>query len=146
MFTDGKDAEHPPQSGDYSGVELPLFASKVIAGFPSPAEDYVETRLDLNEKLIRNQEATFLLRVQGDSMRDVGILDGDILIVDRSVTPADGKIVIAALDGDLTVKRLKIRDGRTWLLPENPDYRPIEIREESDMVIWGVVTASISQY
>ncbi|MBF6057787.1 translesion error-prone DNA polymerase V autoproteolytic subunit [Thiomicrorhabdus sp. HH1] len=127
-------------------IRLPLYASKVIAGFPSPAEDYVEARLDLNEKLIRNQEATFLLKVQGDSMRDAGILDGDILVVDRSVAPADGKIVIAALDGDLTVKRLRIRDGKTWLLPENPDYPPIAIREESDMVIWGVVTASISQY
>lgn len=127
-------------------VELPLFAHKVVAGFPSPAEDYVEARLDLNEKLIRNKEATFLLSVQGDSMKDAGIMDGDILVVDRSIEPQDGKIVIAALDGELTVKRLSIKSTGTWLVPENDNYPPIAVREGSDIVIWGVVTATISQF
>lgn len=127
-------------------VELPLYAHKVVAGFPSPADDYIEARLDLNEKLIRNKEATFLLTVQGDSMKDVGILDGDILVVDRSIQPQDGKIVIAALDGELTVKRLSIKSTGTWLVPENDNYPPILVRESSDILIWGVVTATISQF
>ncbi|HHS99219.1 MAG TPA: translesion error-prone DNA polymerase V autoproteolytic subunit [Thiomicrospira sp.] len=127
-------------------MELPLYAHKVVAGFPSPAEDYIEARLDLNEKLIHNKEATFLLSVQGDSMKDVGILDGDILVVDRSIQPQDGKIVIAALDGELTVKRLSMKSTGTWLVPENENYPPILVRESSDIVIWGVVTATISQF
>lgn len=127
-------------------MALPLYEHKVVAGFPSPAEDYLEARLDLNEKLIHNKEATFLLSVQGDSMKDVGIMDGDILVVDRSLQPQDGKIVIAALDGELTVKRLSIKSTGTWLVPENDRYPPIAVRESSDIVIWGVVTATISQF
>ncbi|MDG6777178.1 translesion error-prone DNA polymerase V autoproteolytic subunit [Thiomicrorhabdus sp. zzn3] len=127
-------------------VSLPLFSHKVVAGFPSPADDYIENRLDLNEHLIRNQEATFLLVVEGDSMQKAGIKDGDILVVDRSIEPSDGKIVIAALDGELTVKRLSIKSTGTWLVPENDDYPPIPVREEADMVIWGVVTATISRF
>lgn len=144
-FYDGVLQWHLPEE-DPSIVELPLFAHKVVAGFPSPAEDYVEARLDLNEKLIRNKEATFLLSVQGDSMKDAGIMDGDILVVDRSIEPQDGKIVIAALDGELTVKRLSIKSTGTWLVPENDNYPPIPVREASDIVIWGVVTATISQF
>lgn len=132
--------------GNPALVPLPLYAYKVVAGFPSPAEDYVEARLDLNEKLIRNKEATFLLSVQGDSMKDAGIMDGDILVVDRSIEPQDGKIVIAALDGELTVKRLSIKSTGTWLVPENDNYPPIPVRESSEVVIWGVVTATISQF
>lgn len=125
-------------------VSIPLYSHKVVAGFPSPADDYVEMVLDLNEKLIRNKAATFLLTVQGDSMKKIGIKDGDILVVDKSLTPADGKIVIAAVDGELTVKRLSIKSTGTWLVPENDHYPPILIREESDVVIWGVVTSTIS--
>lgn len=127
-------------------LKLPLYSHKVVAGFPSPADDYVETRLDLNSKLIHNKEATFFLTVQGDSMKKVGIKDGDMLIVDKSLTPVDGKIVIAAVDGELTVKRLSIKSTGTWLVPENDDYEPIPIREESDVVIWGVVTATVSLF
>ena len=134
----------PEESSDK--VDLPLYAHKVVAGFPSPADDYIEARLDLNEKLIRNKEATFLLSVQGDSMKDVGILDGDILVVDKSIEPQDGKIVIAALDGELTVKRLSMKSTGTWLVPENENYPPILVKESSDIVIWGVVTATISQF
>ncbi|WP_019557557.1 LexA family protein [Thiomicrorhabdus arctica] len=133
-------------ANDVSFIELPLYSHKVVAGFPSPADDYVEERLDLNEKLIHNKEATFLLVVQGDSMQNIGIKDGDTLIVDRSLEPRDGKIVIAALDGELTVKRLSMKSTGTWLVPENDDYPPILVREESDIVIWGVVTSAISQF
>lgn len=133
-------------ANDVDFIELPLYSHKVVAGFPSPADDYIEERLDLNEKLIRNKEATFLLVVQGDSMQNIGIKDGDTLIVDRSLEPKDGKIVIAALDGELTVKRLSMKSTGTWLVPENDDYPPILVREESDIVIWGVVTSAISQF
>jgi DNA polymerase V len=129
-----------------SYVELPLYAHKVVAGFPSPADDYIETTLDLNDRLIRNKAATFLLVVEGDSMKKAGIKDGDILVVDRSIPPSDGKIVIAALDGELTVKRLSMKSTGTWLVPENDDYPPIAVREEADIVIWGVVTATISLF
>jgi DNA polymerase V len=133
-------------ANDAGFIELPLYSHKVVAGFPSPADDYIEERLDLNEKLVRNKEATFLLVVQGDSMQKIGIKDGDTLIVDRSLEPKDGKIVIAALDGELTVKRLSMKSTGTWLVPENDDYPPILVREESDIVIWGVVTSAISQF
>ncbi len=133
-------------ANDVNFIELPLYSHKVVAGFPSPADDYIEERLDLNEKLIRNKEATFLLVVQGDSMQNIGIKDGDTLIVDRSLEPKDGKIVIAALDGELTVKRLSMKSTGTWLVPENDDYPPILVREESDIIIWGVVTSAISQF
>ncbi len=134
----------PANEADF--IALPLYSHKVVAGFPSPADDYIEERLDLNDKLIRNKEATFLLVVQGDSMQDIGIKDGDTLIVDRSLEPKDGKIVIAALDGELTVKRLSMKSTGTWLVPENDGYPPILVREESDIVIWGVVTSAISQF
>jgi DNA polymerase V len=125
---------------------LPLFSHKVVAGFPSPADDNIEQGLDLNQHLVKRPETTFLLKVQGDSMKKVGIYNGDILIVDRSLEPADGKIVIAALDGELTVKRLSIKSTGMWLVPENDHYLPIPVRENSDMVIWGVVTATIRQF
>jgi len=123
-----------------SEASLPLFGYKIAAGFPSPADDYIEDRIDLNRHLIRHREATFFLRVQGDSMIDAGIHDGDLLVVDRALEPGDGKIVIAALDGELTVKRLSLRDGKAALMPENPDYPVIEIGSDQELVIWGVVT------
>lgn len=122
-----------------SALRLPLFGYRIAAGFPSPADDYVEERIDLNRHLIRHKEATFFLRVQGDSMINAGIHDGDMLIVDRAIEPVSGKIVIAALDGELTVKRLSARGGKVRLLPENPDYPVIEIGADQDLVIWGVV-------
>ncbi|MEW6766004.1 MAG: translesion error-prone DNA polymerase V autoproteolytic subunit [Pseudomonadota bacterium] len=124
-------------------IRLPLFGHKIAAGFPSPADDYVEDRIDLNQHLIRHREATFFLRVTGDSMLGAGIHDGDLLVVDRALDPADGKIVIAVLDGELTVKRLERRGGRVRLLPENPAFPAIEVSNEQDLVIWGVVTSVI---
>jgi len=119
---------------------LPLYLSPISAGFPSPAEDYIDRKLDLNEHLIKHPAATFFVRVAGDSMRDAGVIDGDILIVDRAVEPCTGSIVIAAVNGELTVKRLKKKRSRLWLMPENPDYSPTEITPEMQFEIWGVVT------
>jgi DNA polymerase V len=121
----------------------PLYAGKVSAGFPSPADDYVEKSLDLNALLIQKPAATFFVRAQGDSMTGAGIHPEDILVVDRSLEPVSGKIVVCALNGELTVKRLVSRPGSWWLLPENSAYPEIEIREELEIVIWGVVTSVI---
>lgn len=129
-----------------SRVVRPLFSSGVSAGFPSPAEDYIEQRLDLNELLIQNPSATFFVRVNGDSMTGAGINHDDILIVDRSLDPVSGKIVIAIIDGEFTVKRLFKDVDTCRLVAENPDYPPIEITEESGCEIWGVVTSSINQF
>jgi len=119
---------------------LPLFLSPVAAGFPSPADDYMDRALDLNEHLVAHPAATFFVRASGDSMRGAGIHDGDTLVVDRALDPKDGDVVIAALDGELTVKRIRRRAGRVELLPENPDYPPIEVGPEASFELWGVVT------
>ncbi|QSA98970.1 translesion error-prone DNA polymerase V autoproteolytic subunit [Methylococcus sp. EFPC2] len=118
----------------------PLFLSRISAGFPSPADDYIERTLSLDEHLVKRPEATFFLRVQGDSMIGVGIHDGDLLVVDKSLTAQHNSIVIAEIHGELTVKRLYHLDNEIALLAENPDYQPIPINEESQLVIWGVVT------
>jgi DNA polymerase V len=118
---------------------LALFLSRVPAGFPSPADDYVEQTLDLNEHLIRRETSTFFVRVAGHSMTDAGIHDDDILVVDRAVEPTDRAIVVAALDGELTVKRYCVRDGDPYLVPENEDHTPIPVQPGQDLVVWGVV-------
>ncbi|MDQ7830095.1 MAG: translesion error-prone DNA polymerase V autoproteolytic subunit [Desulfovibrionaceae bacterium] len=123
-----------------SELALPLYLATVSAGFPSPAEDYIDKRLDLNEHLVRHPEATFFVRVQGHSMADAGIAPGDILVVDRAATAVSGSIVIAAVDGELTVKRLRTSRGRVILAPENPDYAPTEVGPEQSFEVWGVVT------
>jgi DNA polymerase V len=128
---------------DVPQVEVPLFLSNVRAGFPSPADDYVEKTLDMNAFLFSHPAANFMLRVKGDSMQDAGIFEGDILVVDRSIEPADGKIVIAALNGELTVKRLVKNAKGVWLKAENPSYPLIAINEENDLTIWGVVTSIV---
>ncbi len=121
-------------------LECPLFVSPVEAGFPSPAEDYVEGPLDLNKHLIRHPAATFFVRAAGDSMIHAGIFPGDILIVDRSVEPADKKVVIAVVNGELTVKRFRKINGKAFLVPENDQYAAIELTEETGGEIWGVVS------
>jgi len=121
-------------------VHIPLFTGKVAAGFPSPADDYVEKTLDLNELLVQRPAATFFVRAQGESMLGAGIHPNDILVVDRLIEPVSGKIVICALDGELTVKRLERENERWKLKAENPAYTDIVIHEELDMIIWGVVT------
>lgn len=119
---------------------LPLFASRVPAGSPVAADDLKEADIDLNEHLVRKPTATFFVKVKGDSMLNAGIHDGDMLIVDRSLEPRNGKIVVAVINDELTVKRLERSAGKIRLLPENPDFKPIEVPEEASFFIWGVVT------
>ena len=128
-----------------SRLRVPLVSAKVQAGCPSPADDHMERSLDLNEHLVRNPAATFFVRVQGESMRDAGIHGGDILVVDRSLTPADRQIVVAMLDGDFTVKRLRRKNGQVFLEAGNDTFPPIEISENQEFVIWGVVAFIIHQ-
>lgn len=125
---------------------FPLYACKISAGFPSPADDYLESNLNLNQYLIKHPAATFFLRVEGDSMIGASIQHGDLLIVDRSLEPTDGKIIIAVLNGDLTVKRLKIKNDKHTLVPENKNYPEIPIKPEMSFSIWGVVTSVIHQF
>ncbi len=120
-------------------LRQPFFLSRIEAGFPSPASDYVETELDLAEHLIEHEAATYYLRVSGTSMTEAGIHDGDILVVDRAVEAADGDIVVAALDTELTVKRLRVRDGRACLVPESRQHDPIPIQDGQELLVWGVV-------
>ncbi len=123
-----------------TGLELPLYLATVAAGFPSPADDYIDKTLDLNEHLVRHPDATFFVRVYGDSMRDAGIHSGDILIVDRAVEPRNGSVVIAALNGELTVKRLQKTPDKLLLVPEHPEFSPIEVTEDASFEIWGIVS------
>ncbi len=127
-------------------VIRPLFSCQVSAGFPSPADDYIDCQLDLNELLIAHPAATFFVRAAGDSMTGAGINHDDILVVDRSLSPASGKIIIAIVNGELTVKRLLQTATSCKLLPENPVYPAISITEDSDFQVWGVVTAVIHQF
>lgn len=122
-------------------ANIQLFLSPVMAGYPSPAQDYTDGPLDLNEHLIDHPAATFFVRASGESMRGAGIFDNDILIVDRSVAPRDGHVVVAVVDGDFTVKRYSFRNGRAALLAANDAYPPI--RSAGECEVWGVVTYSI---
>ncbi len=125
---------------------LPLVAGTVPAGFPSPAEDFIEGTLDLNDHLIRRPAATFIVRVKGESMTGAGIFPGDLLVVDRSLEAQPGSIVIAVINGELTVKRLHKTDGRWFLIAENPHYPPFPLGHDHDCTIWGVVASAIHQF
>jgi DNA polymerase V len=124
-------------------LERPLYLCCVTAGFPSPADDYIERNLDLNELLVRHPAATFFVRAYGDSMKEAGIHSGDILVVDRAEEPRENCIVVAAVNGELTVKRLRRKEGKLFLVPENLDFQPLEVTNEMDFEIWGVVTSVI---
>ena len=128
-----------------TSVWIPLFSATVQAGFPSPADDHMDKALDLNEHLVSNPASTFFVKAKGDSMKDAGIQSGDLMIVDRSITPKDRQIVVAMLDGEFTVKRLRRRNGQVFLVAENREFPPIEITEDQELVIWGVVTFVIHQ-
>ena len=121
------------------------FEGGVAAGFPSPATDYMEQGIDLHRELIKNPSSTFFCRVDGDSMEGDGIRDGDILIVDKSLPTRDGKIVVCYLDGGFTLKRIKITGKAIYLLPSNPRYPVLEVTEENDFRVWGIVTCIISK-
>jgi DNA polymerase V len=123
----------------------PLLLQQAPAGFPSPADDYVDKAIDLGERLVERPESTFLMRVRGESMAGAGIMDGAVLVVDRAEEPRPGRVVIAVLDGELTVKRLARRGGRLVLAAEHPDYPDIEIDPERDFEVWGVVRHAINE-
>ena len=126
-------------------INTPVFLDKVSAGFPSPATDYMENKLDLNEYLIKHPAATFIVKTSGSSMINADIYSGDLLIVDRSLTPRNNNIVIASIFGDLTVKKIKKKDKSFFLVSANEDYPSIELKEEIECFIWGVVTYIIHE-
>ncbi len=128
-----------------TALKLPFYNSTVSAGFPSPAEDFVEKELDLNEFMISHPAATFFVKVKGDSMMGAQISDGDILVVDRSQEPRNNSIVVAFIDGEFLVKRILKKKDNLFLIPENPKFSPIRITVEMDFKIWGVVTFVIKQ-
>jgi len=129
-----------------AALMLPLAGCAVQAGFPSPADDFLVKRIDLTAELITHPQATFLLRVSGESMRDAGIFDGDMLVVDRAVKPRHGHVVVAVVDGEFTVKFLHQRAGRMRLKPANPTFPEIAPRDGQTVEVWGVVTASIKRF
>ncbi len=120
-------------------LEIPLAESGVHAGFPSPADDFLEGSLDLNSLVIRHPEATFFARVEGDSMKDEGIVEGDILVVDKSIEPYDGCLAVAVVDGEFTLKRVRMEPDKILLVPANPKYKVIEIFPDNEFSVWGVV-------
>ena len=125
---------------------VPMFVSRVAAGFPSPATDYMQDGLDLNEYLVQHKAASFLFEVKGDSMKNAGIMDGDKVVVDRSIEPRHGKIVIAVVEGEFTIKRLYRRAGRIELRPDNPAYPVISIAPDVQLEVWGVVVGALRRY
>ena len=112
----------------------------VSAGFPSPADDFKEVRISLDKAVVKNEAATFYARVAGQSMVGAGLDDGDLLVIDRSLEPEDGKIAVCFVDGEFTVKRLKVDKDCVWLMPENDRYKPLQVTEENELIIWGIVT------
>ena len=122
-----------------NGIGQWLAEEGISAGFPSPADDFRETRISLDRELVKNKEATFYARVDGDSMIGAGLNDGDLLVIDRSLNPENGKIAVCLVDGDFTVKRIKKEKGKFYLMPENKKYKPIELKEENELIVWGIV-------
>ena len=128
-----------------SELRIPFITEGVSAGFPSPADDFMETNIDLNKELSENPLATFYIKVKGNSMIDAGINDKDVLVVDRSLEPENNKIAICFIDGEFTVKRIQLEENCLYLMPENPNYPPIKVTEENQLIIWGIVTYVIKK-
>lgn len=126
-------------------IEVPFVEGGITAGFPSPADDFKEVRISLDKTLIKNTDATFYARVKGQSMMGAGIDDGDLLIVDKSLEPQNNKIAVCFLDGEFTVKRLKVEKDAVYLVPENEDYKAIRVTKENQLIIWGIVTYVIKR-
>ena len=127
-------------------LELPVISAGISAGFPSPAMDFIDLTIDMNKHLIKHPSATFYGRVKGVSMKDAGISDGDLLVIDKSISPSNDKIAVSYIDGDFTVKRIKIENDCIWLIPENETYNPIKVTCENDFIIWGIVTHVIKAF
>lgn len=132
---------------DYSTeLKLPFIDAGISAGFPSPADDFIEISIDLNKELIKNKDTTFFAKVKGHSMKNAGINDGDLLVIDKSLEPQNNRIAVCQIDGEFTVKRIKIEKDIVWLIAENEDYAPIKVTPENDFVIWGIVINSIKYF
>lgn len=123
-----------------SNLEMPYISSGIKAGFPSPAADFDGSRISIDQIVVKNQTATFYAKANGSSMIGAGIDDGDILVIDKSIEPQDGKIAVCFIDGEFTVKRIKVQENSLLLLPENKLFEPIEVTQENDFIIWGIVT------
>ncbi|HTO34917.1 MAG TPA: translesion error-prone DNA polymerase V autoproteolytic subunit [Flavobacterium sp.] len=123
-----------------TALELPFVDDGISAGFPSPAFDFVDISIDLNKHLIKHPSATFYGKAKGDSLKNAGIHNGDLLIIDRSLEPQNGKIAVCYIDGEFTAKRIKIEKKVVWLIAENENYHPIKVTEENNFLIWGIVT------
>lgn len=126
-------------------IKRPIVSEDIAAGFPSPAEDFKEVRISLDKELIKNEEATFYARVRGNSMIDANIEDGDLLVIDRSIETRNGKIAVCMIDGEFTIKRLKVEKNCVYLMPENKKYKPIKVTEENELIVWGIVTYVIKK-
>ena len=129
-----------------TSLKLPLVDESIKAGFPSPASDFLDLSIDLNKELIKHPYATFYGRVKGESMKDAGINDGDLLVIDKSLEPTNGKIAVCFIDGEFTVKRIKLEKDYCLLIPENKDFKPIKVTEENDFLIWGIVVHVIKTF
>ena len=127
-------------------MPLPLIAEGISAGFPSPAMDFEDIAIDLNRELIKNPATTFYGRVKGHSMRDAGIFNNDLLVIDRSLQVSNNKIAVCYVDGEFTIKRINIEKDCVWLIPENDSYKPIKVTSESELIIWGVIIHSIKSF
>ena len=127
-------------------LALPFIEGGIKAGFPSPAEDFTEQSIDLNLELIKNPPATFFSRVSGDSMQDIGIHDGDLLVIDKSLEAKDGKIAVCYIDGDFTLKKIKLEKDCCWLMPANKNYQAIKVTTENEFLVWGIVTFVIKAF
>jgi len=127
-------------------LKLPLVNSGISAGFPSPALDFVDLTIDLNLHLIKHPSSTFYGLVKGHSMKNIGIHDGDLLVIDKSIEPIDNKIAVCYIDGEFTLKRIKLEKNQCWLIPENENYKTIKVTEENDFLIWGIVTYVIKSF
>lgn len=129
-----------------TSLEIPFVEESIKAGFPSPADDFLDISIDLNKELIKNPPATFFGRVNGDSMKDLGIDDGDLIIIDKSLEPTNGKIAVCFIDGEFTLKKIQIDKDCLWLVPANEKYKPIKVTEDNDFVVWGVVVHVIKSF
>ena len=143
LYTSPNLTFYTPDVFDNTGAIL--VDATVSAGFPSPADDFKEQRISLDKELIKNKEATFFARVSGQSMIGAGLDNNDLLVVDRSLEPQHNKIAVCFIDGEFTVKRLKVENNCVWLQPENPNYKPIKVTEDNDFLIWGIVTSVIKK-
>lgn len=131
---------------DFStSASLPFIDGGLRAGFPSPADDFLEVRIDFNEGIIKNKDATFYAKVKGSSMKNAGIFDGDLLVIDRSLEPLNNKIAVCVIDGEFTVKRIKKEKDTVWLIPENEEFQTIKVTEDNEFIVWGIAIASIKR-